>query len=76
MTKAYMYKVADTTKIQREKYVNGAICISMLSKPEPSTKAKHLMRSYIDWKCELTDAKKQSLNITGKHKTSDLYYGL
>ena len=58
MTKAYMNKVVGTTKIQREKYVNCAICISMLSKPEPSTKAKHLMRSYIDGKGELTDAKK------------------
>ena len=58
MTKAYAYKVADTTKIQREKFVNGAICISMLSKLEPSIKVKHLMRSYIDGKCELIDAKK------------------
>ena len=58
MPKPYRYKVADTTKVQREKYINDAISISVLGAPEPSPEAKQLMRDYIDGKCELNEAKK------------------
>ena len=57
MPKSYKYKIADTTKIQREKYINDAISISVLDAPEPSNEAKRLMRDYVDGKCELADAK-------------------
>jgi len=59
MPKLYKYRVADTTKIQREKYINDAISISVLDAPEPSIEAKRLMRNYVDGKCELSDAKKE-----------------
>ena len=58
MPKSYNYKIADTTKVQREKYINDAISISVLDAPEPSSEAKQLMRDYIDGKCELSEAKK------------------
>jgi len=58
MPKSYKYKVADTTKVQREKYINDAISISVLDASEPSPEAKCLMRDYIDGKRELSEAKK------------------
>ena len=57
MPKSYKYKVADTTKVQREKYINDAISISMLGAAEPSPEAKRLMREYIDGMCELSEVK-------------------
>ncbi|MDR0434028.1 MAG: antitoxin VbhA family protein [Gracilibacteraceae bacterium] len=58
MVKSYSYKIADTTKVQREKYVNDAISISVLDAPEPSPEAKQLMRDYVDGKRELADARR------------------
>jgi hypothetical protein len=58
MPKSYKYKIADTTKVQREKYVNDAISISVLDAPEPSPEAKRLMREYVDGTRELADAKR------------------
>ena len=57
MQKSYKYKIAETTKVQREKYINDAISISVLDAPEPSPVAKQLMRDYVDGKIELADAK-------------------
>jgi hypothetical protein len=53
--KSYKYKIADTTKVQREKYVNDAISISVLGASEPSPEAKRLFREYIDGKLEISD---------------------
>jgi hypothetical protein len=49
------YSVKGTTKVQREKYVNDAIALSMLGAPAPSEYAKEQMQNYIDGKCEMTD---------------------
>jgi hypothetical protein len=57
MPKQYKYSIADTTKVQREKYVNDAISISVLDALEPSGIARQLMRDYIDGKRELADAR-------------------
>jgi hypothetical protein len=53
--KQYKYSIADTTKVQREKYVNDAISISVLDAREPSSEAKQLMRDYVDGKREISD---------------------
>jgi hypothetical protein len=52
------YSVAETTKVQREKYVSDAIYISVLDAPMPSLKAMELMREYVGGKIEIADAKK------------------
>jgi len=56
------YSVKDTTKVQREKYANEALAISILDAPMPSKFAQDCMRQYIDGKCELDDARQQILN--------------
>ena len=61
MPKQYKYSVAETTKVQREKYANDAIALLTLDASEPSVEAKQLMREYIDGKCELDDAAKQMI---------------
>jgi hypothetical protein len=50
------YSVAETTKLQREKYANDAIALSTLDAQEPSEEAKSFMQEYIDGKCELSNA--------------------
>ena len=61
MPKQYKYSVAETTKVQREKYANDAIALLTLDASEPSVEAKQLMREYIDGKCELDDAAKRMI---------------
>ena len=61
MPKQYKYSVAETTKVQREKYANDAIALLTLDASEPSAEAKQLMREYIDGKCELNDAAKRMI---------------
>ena len=50
------YSIQGTTKLQREKYANDALAISVLDAPEPSDEAMALMNEYIDGKRELADA--------------------
>jgi len=51
------YSVRGTTKLQREKYVEDALALSMLGAPAPSEEAMSLMREYIDGKCEIADVR-------------------
>jgi hypothetical protein len=57
--KSYKYNIADTTKVQREKYINDAISISVLGALEPSPEVKRLMRKYVDGTHELADVKRE-----------------
>jgi hypothetical protein len=65
------YGIANTTKVQHEKYVSDAVSISVFDTPEPSFEIKRLVRCYVDGKRELADARKAS-NSRGKTLTQDV----
>jgi hypothetical protein len=50
------YTIQGTTKLQREKYANDALALTVLDAPEPSSEALELMKEYVDGKRELSDA--------------------
>ncbi len=56
------YSVSGTTKLQREKYVNDALAISVLDAPEPSPETLALMREYVDGKREISDILKITID--------------
>jgi hypothetical protein len=56
------YAVKDTTKVQREKYANEAMSITILDAPEPSKFAQDCMREYIDGKRELSDVRQRIID--------------
>jgi hypothetical protein len=56
------YTVKDTTKVQREKYANEALSISILDAPMPSKFAQDCMREYVDGKRELDDVRQQIID--------------
>ena len=55
------YSVQRTTKLQREKYVNDALALSVLGAPEPSAETMTLMREYVDGKCEISDVLRKTI---------------
>ena len=61
------YSIKGTTKLQREKYANDALALSVLDAPEPSEEALTLMQEYIDGKRELNDAVRV---IIGRYRVS------
>jgi hypothetical protein len=49
------YSVQGTTKLQREKYVNEALSLSVLDAPMPSEETLALMRDYVEGNREIDE---------------------
>lgn len=52
----YKYSVKNTTKIEREKLRNVALCYSTLDAAEPSKDTMDLVNEYVAGKLEIADA--------------------
>jgi hypothetical protein len=55
------YSISGTTKLQREKYVNDALALTVLGAPEPTPETRALMQEYIDGKREIADILKATV---------------
>ena len=57
----YKYKIAETTREQRQKYANKAE-LSRLGGGEPSAYARELVQKYIDGEMEVSEVQKAVIN--------------
>lgn len=56
------FSISETTKIQREKYVEGALAITSLDAPTPTKEDQVLLKDYIEGKSELDDILKKAVD--------------